>query len=771
MAAISVGYLVTEADAATVPPTDNTAPPYMGLYGWGLDSGSAGEGMSHIAFTASWLNRTTLWAEDFHATDSWSSLTSVWPYKRGKAWLRTHAGKFISTVGVLPSGSYTLAAGAAGTYNSYWTTLAQNIVSQGIASQTILRLGHEFNGTWYKWSVINATDAANYAEYWRQIVNTMRAVPGAEGLQFCWNGVNGWNSYALENAYPGDAYVDYIGPDIYDQSWASNTYPYTTTMYPYGADAATRQTNAWNSIAGTANNGLAWWKNFAATRGKPLVIPEWGVNARSDGHGGLDNPFFVQKMYDFIQDPANNVAWHVYFDVTASDGNHLVTQLPTKAATQFPNSATLLRQLFGVKPLPNDADIGTVGLAGGSTAVTVTGAGTGYSVSGTSDAFHFLSTDISGDDMLVARITTMTAGSGSQAGLMLRQSSAANAAYASLVVKNGACFFQSRAATGAATTQVLSTSPVTLPIWLKLVRNGSSITGYQSTDGRNWSYAGGQTLSMNGTVKLGLAVSSGSTGSSNVVEVDSVDNPNIVAVDPGITSAIMMDVSSGLGAGITTAGSWQASGTDANLLGGTQMYNWAPGTATSMRFRPTITTGGLYEVYIRWWLGSSHQFADCMPVTLTGANGAVSGLVNQKVGAGVWNYLGTVSLNAGTDGNLYLSNTGCQGEENGYLRVDGVMFVPLPLASSSAPGTVTGVTKGATTSNSMVVSWSPTTGATSYNLSWNSSAQGYHSTATSATNATITGLLPGTWYWIQVQAVNSVGSGPWTSVYSFQTAP
>jgi hypothetical protein len=759
------------AAGAPLPPTDNTSPPYMGLYGWGLDNANAGEGMSHIAYTASWLNRSGLWAEDFNATDSWGSITSVWPYKRAKAWLRTHPGTYISTVGMLPPGA-TLANGAAGNYNSHWTTLAQNIVSQGIVDNTIIRLGHEFNGNWYTWSCLNQAGALNYAEYFRKIVTTMRAVPGAANLRFCWNGNIGWTGYSVADAYPGDAYVDYIGVDIYDQSWATNTYPYTTSTYPYGADALTRQQNAWNSIAGTANYGLAWWKNFAASRGKPLTIPEWGSTSREDTHGGLDNPYYIQKMYDFIQEPANNVAWHVYFDVNASDGGHQLTQLPGRGPTQFPNAAALFRRLFGVKPLPNGADIGTVGLAGGGDAISVTGAGAGYLSGGTSDSFHFAHGDAASDDMMVAKITSMASGSGPQSGLMLRQGTAANAPYAALYVKNGSCVFQSRASAGGAAVQNFVGSGATAPIWLKLVRRGTAVTGYRSADGRNWTYAGGATVTLSGTAKLGIAVSSGSTTSSNVTGVDSVDDPSIAAVDPGITSALMMDVGSTLAPGITTSGSWSNSGTETNHYGGTQKYNWAPGTATAMRFRPTITTAGLYEVYLRWWQGAGHQFADCMPITMTSAGGAVTNaLVNQKVGTGLWNYVGTYNLATGTDGNLYLSNTGCQGDENGYLRVDGAMFVPLPAATGSAPGPVTSVTKGATTSTTMVVNWGTVAGATGYEFSWNSSVQGYHSAPTTNTTYSLSGLVPNTWYWIRVRATNAFGAGPWTDVYSFQTAP
>src|SRR2546428_10388561 len=69
--ALALAVAGAPAEAAPVPPTDNTAAPYMGLYGWAL---SGANNISHIHTTASWLYRSSLWAEDFLATDSWTNL-------------------------------------------------------------------------------------------------------------------------------------------------------------------------------------------------------------------------------------------------------------------------------------------------------------------------------------------------------------------------------------------------------------------------------------------------------------------------------------------------------------------------------------------------------------------------------------------------------------------------------------------------------------------------------------------------------------------------
>ncbi len=98
-----------------------------------------------------------------------------------------------------------LKMGAKGLYNPYFQKLAENLVSYGLGD-SILRMGWEFNGGWYTWRA--SSDPANFAEYWRQIVTTMRAVPGAKNLKFDWNPALGWQQFPAEQAWPGDKYAD-----------------------------------------------------------------------------------------------------------------------------------------------------------------------------------------------------------------------------------------------------------------------------------------------------------------------------------------------------------------------------------------------------------------------------------------------------------------------------------------------------------------------------------------------------------------------------------
>ncbi len=232
--------------------------------------------------------------------------------------------RLVLGVPILPGGSGgTLAEGAAGAYNQYFTILAQTLVHDG-AANAILRLGWEFNGTWYPWSVASNADAANFAQFWRQIVTTMRAIPGQQ-FKFLWNpnggGSSSWN---LELAYPGSAYVDYIGTDVYDEYWGGSFTPQAS----------------WSNAV-TQTWGLNWLTTFAAAQGRPIAIPEWSVDYRTDGHGLGDDPYFISQFANWIAH--SNVAFTCIFSFndTAGGQNNDLTD------GTFPNALAAFRADFG----------------------------------------------------------------------------------------------------------------------------------------------------------------------------------------------------------------------------------------------------------------------------------------------------------------------------------------------------------------------------------------------------------------------------------------
>ena len=241
------------------------------------------------------------------------------------AW--SSSGRTITfSIPMLPNSGATLADGAAGDYNSYFETIAQGLIANHEAS-SILRIGWEFNGSWTAWYA-DASNASVFVAFWQQIVNTMRSVAGAD-FTFEWCPDIGSSVGNLANFYPGNAYVDYVALDVYDQAWG--TYPGAATEF---------------SDLETQSYGLNWLTSFAAQEGKPVALGEWGLG---DGPGnagqtytdsneqvsGGDDPTFINDMAQWLV--TNHVAEATYFDFQSS----------ALTSSENPNSYNALIKDFG----------------------------------------------------------------------------------------------------------------------------------------------------------------------------------------------------------------------------------------------------------------------------------------------------------------------------------------------------------------------------------------------------------------------------------------
>ena len=165
------------------------------------------------------------------------------------------------------------------------------------------------------------------------------------------------------------------------------------------------------------------------------------------------------------------------------------------------------------KPLPapwTSADVGAVGKTGSASASagTFTIDGAGADIWGASDAFHFAYIQLPGDGTIVARVATVqNVAAWTKAGVMIRQSLAADAAHASLFVTPAkGVAFQRRAAAGGTSTSTAVAGAA--PRFVKLKRAGNVITASVSIDRLSWTKVGQQAIAIGGPVLAGLAVSS-----------------------------------------------------------------------------------------------------------------------------------------------------------------------------------------------------------------------------------------------------------------------
>ncbi|WP_433461371.1 ABC transporter permease subunit [Spirillospora sp. CA-128828] len=103
------------------------------------------------------------------------------------------------------------------------------------------------------------------------------------------------------------------------------------------------------------------------------------------------------------------------------------------------------------------------------------------------DAGHFTYQPLAGNGTIVARVTAQDRPDAwAKAGLMIRSSTKHGAPYAALVVTPGhGVRLQTGYETGGA-----GGGTGTVPRWLKLTRSGTTVTGYQSPDGRGWTRVG-----------------------------------------------------------------------------------------------------------------------------------------------------------------------------------------------------------------------------------------------------------------------------------------
>jgi hypothetical protein len=243
------------------------------------------------------------YAFDYIDGSNWQSIADpIWFVQR---W--TGSGfRMIWGVPMLPSTGATLAAGAAGQYDAYFSQLAYTLVNNGQASSVIM-LGWDPEDSTLPWAATTRGAAAEYVAYWRQIVNSMRSVAG-EQFQFAWDSAPGSDPVLPPALYPGNAYVDIVATDAFDAGpGAIGTGWGTFAEAPYGAD---------------------WFSTFAESHNKPFMIAKWGLVPRSE-QGGGDNAKFVSQFLRWADSA------HLFAAVTWDYGAWAVTggSFPKAAAT------------------------------------------------------------------------------------------------------------------------------------------------------------------------------------------------------------------------------------------------------------------------------------------------------------------------------------------------------------------------------------------------------------------------------------------------------
>ena len=133
----------------------------------------------------------------------------------------------------------------------------------------------------------------------------------------------------------------------------------------------------------------------------------------------------------------------------------------------------------------------------------------GDDIWGAADQFVFVWTPLHGDGAIVARVGDLQqTDRWAKAGLMLRESLAADARHASIfVTPTQGVAFQRRPDPGGSSIHTGGDAAAS-PRWLKLERRGSVITAYEAPDGGSWTVVGSDTLATGVSLFVGIAVTS-----------------------------------------------------------------------------------------------------------------------------------------------------------------------------------------------------------------------------------------------------------------------
>jgi beta-mannanase len=204
---------------------------------------------------------------------------------------------------------------AAGDFNTYAAQLGTNLVSAGFQN-SVIRLGSEMNGTWEADFVGTTTQEQGlWATCFANEVTALRSAAGSHFL-IDWGPNACTQNIPYANYYPGNAYVDILGLDQYD---VDCVVPNSLVAY---------------STLSSEVGGLASFEAFAASKGKPMSFPEWGLTSNPGG----DDPAYVNGIASTVKN--GNFAFQEYFDVV----NGISAQIDTGAT---PLSAAAYGKAFG----------------------------------------------------------------------------------------------------------------------------------------------------------------------------------------------------------------------------------------------------------------------------------------------------------------------------------------------------------------------------------------------------------------------------------------
>ncbi|PCJ82538.1 MAG: hypothetical protein COA49_00285 [Bacteroidetes bacterium] len=190
-------------------------------------------------------------------------------------------------------------------------TFIKSLKYKGKKIPVIFRPFHEMNGSWFWWGESNCT-AKDYITLWQETVHLLRDEHNLHNILYAYspNKLNPKDDYL--KYYPGDAYVDILGIDIYDFNDAEN-------------------------YAKSIINDLKLVKRIAAKKNKLYAFTETGIEQ-------LPTPnWFTEVLYPSIEN--SGIAW-ILFWRNARLEHHYMPYKGHESEEDFKTFKTLPKTMF-----------------------------------------------------------------------------------------------------------------------------------------------------------------------------------------------------------------------------------------------------------------------------------------------------------------------------------------------------------------------------------------------------------------------------------------
>jgi beta-mannanase len=246
----SVGVALADKGPDARASQGSTTPVVLGVSTEGITS-ETGKSLREFSSLTGATPRIAMWYQDWE--EQWSTALlnprfTVPTVEHGAVPMVTWE-PFLSTTKSVEQPAYALSAIAEGRHDAYIWRAARETAAYG--KPVFIRLAEEMNGSWDTWGAgVDGNTPASYIAMWRHVVSIFR-LAHATNVRWVWSpNVHNGSTRPFQQYYPGDAWVDYVALDGYNEG---------------------SRLGAWQSFAQVFGKS---YTELAALTTKPMMIAE-----------------------------------------------------------------------------------------------------------------------------------------------------------------------------------------------------------------------------------------------------------------------------------------------------------------------------------------------------------------------------------------------------------------------------------------------------------------------------------------------------------------